>query len=461
MDRRSQSSKSQPPALAGAPPADQSQVSHLPSASAQRQSRSEFGFKNQSAGPGWEAGEKASGPRDLPVPGRWCVHAYYTLCPWAPDGSGRLLLAGGDLEAGVAEVMVLSPRGEVLDRFGRVPLGQNFFHTGLWQTWSPDANFVYYQGGTFSNPRIVRHELSGGAEVSLDGDMEGAPPGDQPIVSGLMGMLYAAGYVGDRKYRPDLAPMPFQARGEHGLFEYTFDPPRRTLRLSVAEMLNRHPQRDRLAAADAEIRARLGGNEALTLMLYCVRWNPEGSRMLFYFGNHCVVKERAEPRVGYVMTADRDLHDIHLAVDLGFGNRGVHWSWHPDGRRLLGYGPDPDTPGRVCLAEVNFDGGGYRRISRHDSGGHPSICPTDPNLLVTDSHHDDGPVSFIDLRHDRVVAEHRLPRRGPGGIKGTSGSIDLHPVFSRDGRTILVNTRPSTFAVAREIPAPTVARAKR
>ena len=33
----------------------------------------------------------------IPLPDRWCLHSYYSLCPYAPDGSDRILLAGADL----------------------------------------------------------------------------------------------------------------------------------------------------------------------------------------------------------------------------------------------------------------------------------------------------------------------------------------------------------------------------
>ena len=397
--------------------------------------------------PGWPA-------RPLPVAGRWCVHSYYTICPYAPDGSGRLLLAGADLEHGVGEVLVLSAGGEVLDRFGEHPVQAAFFHTGFWQTWSPDTRSVYYQGGSLERPWIVRRELATGREWSIEGDMEGAPPDGEPLISGLMGMLYAAGYSGG--YRPDMAPVPFQAREEHGLFEYTLDPPRRTLRLSVAELLERHPHRDALARADREVRGRLGAQDGLTLMAYCVRWAPRGDRLLFYFGNHNVVKERGEPRLGYVFTSDRALKELYLAVDLSFGRRGVHWSWHPDGAHLFGYGPDPDDASKQCLAIVRYDGSEYRRVSRHASGGHPSISPVDYDLAVTDVSSRPGEVLFIDLRDGRVVQSYALPRTfGDTEHPGRNPfRVCHHPVFDRQGRKVLVNTLPGCHATVCEIPVP-------
>ncbi len=390
--------------------------------------------------------------RSLPVADRWCVHSYYTLCPYAPDDSGRLLLAGVDLKTNQGEVIMMSAQGEVLDTFGEHTVNTGFFHTGFWQTWSPDASYVYYQSGTLAEPQITRRELATKSEITVPGDMEGAPPFGEPIVSGLMGMLYAAGY-GDGKYTPETAPMPFQQREDHGLFGFSFSPPSQRLLLSVAEVLDRHPDRDRLLREDRLIKSRLGTKDGLTLMTYCVRWSPSGDRLLFYFGNHCVVQEREEPRLAYVFTATRDLQEIHLALDLSFGRRGVHWGWHPDGEHLIGYGPDPQAPGQICLAQVRYDGSDYRKISSHCSGGHPSISPADYNLLVTDTGGQPGSVDFIDRRKDTIVKSYHLPRvygeREPFGRNPYR--VCHHPVFSGDGRKVLVNTLPHRHGVLQEI----------
>ncbi len=395
---------------------------------------------------------KAVQARTFAVPNRWCIHAYYTLCPYAPDGSGRLLVAGADLASQVGHVYVLSAGGAVLDSFGAGPLESSFFHTGFWQTWSPDCRYVYYQSGVWSAPAITRRELASGQELSVQGDMEGAPPNGEPIVSGLMGMLYAAGY-GEGKYQPQRAPVPFAERKRHGLFEHAFEPAASRLRLSVGDILQRHPQRDRLLAEDRAMRERLGEGEGLTLMAYCVRWNPKGDRFLFFFGNHNVVRERGEPRLAYVFTSDRSFKDLHLAVDISYGRRGVHWGWHPDGEHLVGYGPDPDDGSRMCLAQVRYDGGDYRRISRRDSAGHPGIWPTDYNLAVTDTGGQPGQVVFIDVRQDRIVETVHLPRvygeHEPAGRNPLR--VCHHPVFNRDGKTVLVNTLPGREALLAQL----------
>ncbi|MDI4647785.1 hypothetical protein [Cohnella hashimotonis] len=399
-----------------------------------------------------EAGVKASFLRPIPVQDRWCVHSYYTVSPYAPDGSGRLLIAGGDLAGGTGEALVLDAERRVIDRFGRTPLHSGFYHTGLWQTWSPDGQYVYYQSGSLERPRIVRRHLRSGEELAIDGDMEGAPPLGEPLISGLMGMLYAAGY-GYGRFQPALAPVPFLHRREHGLFRYAFEPKQAALALSVADVLDRHPERARILESERELQRRLGFEEGLTLMCYCVRWSPGGGRLLFYFGNHCVNSGRGEPRLAYIFTADRELRDVRLAIDLSYERSGVHWSWHPDGERLVGYGPDPADPTRMCLAEVRYDGSGYRKISEHHSGGHPSVSPADRNLLVTDESGIPGTVLFIDVRTGGVIRRLSLPRVfGDTEPRGRNRyRVCHHPVFSPDGRKLLVNTLPGDLAAVCEV----------
>lgn len=397
-------------------------------------------------------GEYLNEIKPINIDNRWCVHSYYTLCPYAPDNSGRLLLAGADVEKGVGEILIVSDNGQVLERFGQNALHSGFYHTGFWQTWSPDARFIYYQSGSLQNPKIVRRELSSGKEITINGDMEGAPPTGEPIISGLMGMLYAAGY-GDGSMHPEMAPVPYQHRNDHGLFEFSFEPKESRLVMSVSEMLEKHPHRDKLIATDKEIRQSLGAHEGSTLMCYCVRWNPKGDRLLFYFGNHCVDTSRGEPKLAYIMTSDRSFKEIHMAVDLSYGRRGVHWSWHPDGEHLIGYGPDPENENRMCLAQVKFDGSDYKKISKHASGGHPSISPVNYDLLVTDTGGQPGEVLFIDVKTDRVIKNYYLPRvYGDMEPKGRNQfRVCHHPVFSRDGSKVLINTLPGRFSTVCEI----------
>ncbi|WFB35970.1 hypothetical protein P3T73_17595 [Kiritimatiellota bacterium B12222] len=375
--------------------------------------------------------------REFPVADRWCVHGYYTLCPYAPDGSGRILVAGADVEKNTGEVLILSADGEVLDRFGEETVTPAFWHTGKWQSWSADAKSVYYEAGTHQHPEVVKRDLASGKELRMPGNLEGISPKGEPGVSCAHGMLYAAGYGGGG-YQPQLSPIPFEARTQHGLLSLGFEPEVNELRLSTEEILNAHPQVQKLREAD-------GNDHGLTLMTYCVRWSPNGERFLFFFGNHCVDASRKEPRLAYVFTSDREMKDIHLAMDMGFGRRGVHWGWQPDGEYLIGYGPDPET-GKLCLAEVRYDGTDYKKLSDHHSGGHPSVSPRDRDLIVTDENAGEtGAVLFISRKTGLEIDRVLLPKFI--GEKEASGRNPLrvchHPVFNQAGDRVLCNSLPA------------------
>ena len=409
--------------------------------------------------------------RPLPLENKWCVHAYYTMCPYAPDGSGRILFSAVDNKTSKTKICIMSPDGEITDEFGSETAQSNFYHTGHWQTWSDDARYVYYQGGDMKEPLICRYDTQSRETISMKGDMEGTPPFGNPIISGFLGMLYAAGYA-DGNYYPQEAPIPFHERDKHGLFRFDIEKKKYDLVLSVNDVLTAHPEKDIILSAEEKYIAQTGNTEGFTLMAYCVRWNPKGDRFLFYFGNHCVDKKRNEPKLSYVFTADKEMKNITMALDMSFDKSGLHWGWHPDGEHLIGYISDPENSGTLCLCSVKYDGSELKRISKHSSGGHSSICPTDYNLLVTDEFCADeiseelydkdlyeknnvlpGRVVFIDIRTDTEVCSYVLPR--VNGNQEPPGRnrfrICHHPVWSADGSKVLVNTLPGENAVLCEL----------
>ena len=390
--------------------------------------------------------------KEIKVPGRWLLHSYYTLCPYASDGSGRLLAAGANLDTRTGEVFILDKNGEVIDSFGEHPVESGFFHTGFWQTWSPDCRYVYYQSGSLKEPSITRRELASGKEITLAGDAEGAPPDGEPIVSGLMGMLYAAGY-GYGVYNPDIAPVPFENRDEHGLFEYDFDKRSCDLKLSINDIIAAHPESDKLMALDRELSEKNGTAAGLTLMTYCVRWTHDAKRFLFYFGNHCVVKERGEPRIACIFTCDRDFSNLRLALDMS-NSRGVHWSWHPDGEHLIGYGNPPDNPDQeqACMSIVRYDGTGFRELCSHFGSGHPSVSPVNYNLLVTDSLDE---LIFWDIANDECIESRSFSASNRKNVAGRNEfRICHHPVFTADGQKVLFNVLDGKYASLYEMEVP-------
>ncbi len=390
--------------------------------------------------------------RAFRLPGLWSVLSYYTQSPEAPDSSGRILVAGADLKTRQGSVYVLNSTGEILHQFGTHPVESGFFHTGFWQTWSPDCRYVYFQSGSLKKPEISRYELATGRTESLTGDMEGAPPDGEPLVGALMGMLYAAGY-GYGRYMPEIAPVPFEERDHHGVLEYDFQKRERKIRLSVNDFLSINPDRERLEEWDRELRGRNHTPAGLTLMCYCVRWSPDASRMLIHFGNHCVDPARGEPKILYLYTCRRDFSDLRLALDLCRG--GVHWSFQPDNTHLVGYATLPGTK-HSCMASVRYDGTDLHKLCSSSSGGHPSVSRLNPQIGVTDSS-GTGNVEFWDLKNDRLLASSCFPHAVSGeafGVLRNEFRICHHPVFSRDGKSLFINILENGLSHVAELHVP-------
>jgi len=386
--------------------------------------------------------------RSFPIPGKWTVHGYYSLNPYAPDGSGRILCAGCDYETGIGEVFVLDADGHILDRFGKQRVSTIFYHTGFWQAWGENAETVYYQAadGDVLHPRVAAHDLKTGKEWIIDADMEGAPITGEPLLYGLSGIYYAAGYA-DRTYHPEWSPVPFAERDRHGLFRCFPKTGKNELVLSINDVLAVHPLRDQLMEAEARVLRETG--TPLTLMIYCARYNREGSRIMFHFGNHCTDKRRNEGHLLSLFTAEvaRDgaVSNIQHALDLNFARNGVHWSWM-NRDTLIGYAGENYGLGKSALCSVRYDGSDFRVLSRNPfTGGHPSVSPADPRIAVTDGAWEgQGRILFLNTETGEEITEcfHDRVNHADGKIPGGRNRYFVchHPVFNADGSRMLFNT---------------------
>lgn len=386
--------------------------------------------------------------REFRIKDYWTVHSYYTLDPYAPDGSGRILCAGCDPDKGVGEVFILDKDGKVIDRFGKQSISAIFFHTGFWQSWGRDGKYVYYQSadGDPTHPRVTVRELSSGHEETIDADCEGTPMYGEPFLFGLSGMYYASGYR-DGRYHPEESPIPFEERDRHGLFMASPLEGKKELILSVNEILKIHPLRERLISEDKKY------ENGLTLMVYCARFDRTGKRVMFHFGNHCTAKSRGEPHIMSLFTADFEdgrLSNLAHALDMNFEKNGVHWSWDNDGGLIGYYGRGKEQR----LYAVDRDGRNLRKLS--DStfvGGHPSVCPADRNVVVTDGWWK-GQGRLLFLKNGEEDLEIPLGKRVPDIDIPTGRNryyVCHHPVFSPDGRKLLCNFMSDRLAGLCEI----------
>lgn len=375
---------------------------------------------------------------DIKIDDRWCIHSYYTISPYANDGSGRLLLSGANLDKNYGEIYVLNDDGKVTDIFGKNALYSAFYHTGYWQTWSEDSRYVYYQAGVPEKPKIGIYDTVCKKEYFADGDMEGAPPRGNVILSGLMGMLYAAGYA-DGKYHKDRFPVAYDNRDAHGIFAFDIFNNKKKLILSINDAIKmlEDEEKQKIYQADKKVKEIYGGNEKLTLMCYCVRWNRQGTRCLFYLGNHSAPSARDEESFGYIFTADKNFTDVHIALNLT-GKKSCHWSWHPDGEHIIGY---VEIDSVLCLAQVKYDGMELLKIHDSNTCGHVSVNPYNYKMAVTDTYEKKGRVQILNLSENIIDDEYRVQRcncdEEPRGRN--PHRVCNHPVFIGEGNKLLVN----------------------
>lgn len=373
------------------------------------------------------------------VPGKWTVSSYYTLSPEAPDGSGRMVFAACDLDLGICSVYLFDAEGKILANFGHRKVESMFFHTGCWESWSPDSRYIYYQSGTLAAPSVSRYEIASGRIDTIRGvDLEGAPASGEPIIGGLPGMLYGAGY-GYNVYNPSLCPVPFEERDKHGIFEFRLDGSSPRLLYSVNDFLEVHPKHDELLALDRELAKKYKRVCGLSLMAYCVRWDPAGENFLVYFGNHCVVPERNEPRVSHIFTGKRNSKTLEFAFDVS--GRGVHWSCQ-NSEKLLGfYRPENEEKASIYCYNTT-DKGFEKLVTPKFSGGHPSLSPVNPYLCVNDESPEEC-LKLWNTASGMVVDSIKLKCRIPGlvqqGTERNEKRCCHHPRFTSDGKYILSN----------------------
>ncbi len=101
---------------------------------------------------------------------------------------------------------------------------------------------------------------------------------------------------------------------------------------------------------------------------------------------------------------------------------------------------------------IRYDGSGLRKISESRTMGHPSISPADYNTMVTDDYLPVSNVNFYDLKSGGIKQTINIPRINtekemPGRNRYR---ICTHPVFSDDGKKLLVNCLSGEYASVRE-----------
>lgn len=175
---------------------------------------------------------------------------------------------------------------------------------------------------------------------------------------------------------------------------------------------------------------------------YCfqVKWNPQGTKLL--------TTVQWTPRTGgsrirSVISMNPDGTDIRTAVTPEqWSHGGHHINWMPDGVHMS---MNLNLDGKKGLEIYTFRYDGTELTKVYEPGsGHPSAHPGGLPFFLTDAYagemnlsNGNSPIRLIDIENqtESIIAESALPRWG----KNTEYRIDAHPVWGRDGNSVIFN----------------------
>jgi len=178
-----------------------------------------------------------------------------------------------------------------------------------------------------------------------------------------------------------------------------------------------------------------------------VKWNPQGTRLLFVLRWVPWASER--PLLNNVITMDVDGGQIHVAMPDALWSRGGHHpNWCPDGEHVM---MNLATGEGLRFVRVRYDGTALQLLNPDILGsGHPTMHP-DGRYIVTDVYcgrkplaFDDGttPIRWVDLQEgtDQQLVRIRTQPNFSGPKKELR--VDPHPAWDRTFTRFAFNACP-------------------
>lgn len=352
------------------------------------------------------------------------LHAYQGLCPWSPQGD-RLLFCGFDSDNGEASIVVrdlATGRDTVLGKTNHYD-----YHTGAYQQWGLGGDAIVF--------RTKINGLLGTTLVKF--------PGDRPVSQPLTGIRIRA----------------MSASGLHGYGHS------HTSEGDGASRLN-------LATSEVEFFFR--ADEAARHLPG--EWREDCAFSLSHF-----VPNAAET-LAFVKVSKPEPHrrlpaslpdwggffvfDLNHRTFRCLGQRiSGHPQWMPDNRHILNVMQPLDGSDNRWIVLQDAETADVRRLVDFpiEGPGHPVISPCG-RYLATDAYTADRltcPVYLIDLETGRMneIARFHHPTKVTDVYQPhTISRSNLHPVWSPDGRRLLVNanegaTRLGMFLLEDFLPA--------
>ena len=327
------------------------------------------------------------------------LHAYYDMSPWSPDGSKIVFSSAPAVKDGHppnAQIYMMDADGANIRKLADSPGISTVEDSNRRPMWAADGESVYfftYDVRRMKNETLLRRVFLERRKPSVR-DVVGQP-GKVRSIGDFW--LWKASETTGRLLSTDPS----------GLYSYAPDGSDKQQLASMEQVKAGSPTRDKSPPHRS---------------LDHAKWNADGTK--------CMVVLRGEG-VKELHVVNADGSDLHFCSQFG-----KHPSWHPNEDQILCTMSDG-------IYVVDADGKGKRRIARGLNRGHPSYSP-DGSLIATDSFRGVGDVYLIDPR----TGEWRKLCSAPivNQYRPVTGSCHQHPVWSRDGKSIIFDCNRSGTA---------------
>ncbi|MCB1969438.1 MAG: hypothetical protein KDG54_03425 [Geminicoccaceae bacterium] len=366
--------------------------------------------------------------------GEACMHTFFDVQPLS--ASGRYLAVTrlpfehrGPYPGDMAEICVIDLTDQTIETVYRT--GGWALQLGANIQWHPtDDRFLFCNDLGAGRGVGVMIDREDRTSCSYAAPFYAIEPTGQGMLGPALDLVNRTQYgygvpetvTGRRSLRPGAAR-------DEGIWRTDLGTGRVELLASIHDLVQASPDRDLLMTG--------------TNILFHTKIHEDGGRIFQVLRSMDLVDRPGAVR-SRIMTLDADGSGIReLLPHRDWDRGGHHPSWMSGARRVL-MNLVPERGGEMRFVILDDDGSGCRQVLDDWRGsGHPSI-EARGRYLVTDAYLNEGfgepdgkaPLRLIDLR-DGI--EHHIMQLDCGPPNLRARRIDPHPVWGRDGRSVIVN----------------------
>ncbi|MBV7335173.1 hypothetical protein KFU94_44430 [Chloroflexi bacterium TSY] len=343
------------------------------------------------------------------------VHSYYDIPPWSPK-TGQIAFSSMMPDSDEADIYVMDRDGANIAYLAHSKAASP--NDGAMAQWSFDGRRIYFKDREGDQRLIAWVDVATGRKETYPGDLRMMSPTRNMNAYHTLCRDYADQEI-------------IRLREEHGIFVQDLDRGESQMLASAAECWDMHPRRDEITDWHLYVKHS--------------KWSPDGTRLMFVFTNeiHYANKYLELPRVKDVYVVNSDGTGLKRV-----GEFGDHPLWHPNGEDILTNSPFEGRP-QNGLVLTNVETGVQRLATASIGGfGHPSYAPDGRRIavdyvLAREGYGSINVAHIHDSSPEKDWVEHLLDVRV---LDHSHVGTHLHPVWSRDGKQIMIASDASGLA---------------